>query len=1061
MYINFMDILRDIQNGIYPQVKQWRDEAEIIRDEITVLNTDANRIYDDTVTASKNSEASKRNSEAWADTDEYVPVTNTYWDENNHYFVENVINPEKFSAKHWAGQSQHLAEVEKWKAQAAQMTACSFSNQAPNEPVKVYTSNGDGTFTESEVEYVFSALHYRNDTETLTGHKRWIESQVAVQDQLIFGFQKNINHADVYKDGIRQIEGVDYTRLLKDVTFTSPLDAGQTVTVSGMEACTGSEFHTLAEQTKVLRDDAQRVAWEAEASEMTAESFVSEPVDVFVKIFTSNGDGTFSSVTTPYYSALHWSVRMNITMSHLVVVDTYHDLELVNVNEAKTVYVRGGLTVGDGKQGLFYYDASQSAINNQGTIIDGWVREYNDAMNIMWFPVIGDGTVDDTAAINNALQWDRVIFIPEGNYHITDTIMFSGHRVIADKAIFYAYQQSGIAVSLQNMRLNEGVYGDLRVKWIDTDMTQSKVSFYIDNSIGAEFSISSDGATRGIEISPNVNFVRRNIFKLKEFKNNTIGLYVNGMTNGFTVKENIFIGGIMQQDATVQGADLDSSIASFIYVRDNTAVDNKFKGQSFEVDHNDNYMLFRVFGKDTYIEPLYASISNVSNIYGFIGGEDNVLNALTTSNLKAYIRPELGYASTIDISGATGFKMIGNSNVTKLDENTNEVETNGTKASQTIENKGTGAASYYPTTDANKTAIDIFDEANIRTAFSPRSAIRTDGSSNISTVTSAYLELSNSLGGNTAILNRNQIRLFDDAANANHNEITKLGLDIYDDTDTLSLTKVSALFTKSGNAISTAIGLLGLSVKDGTDAEAKNEIDGAELNRTSTNQLASYKIDGTSVKSGLDESRVEKDKVTVTDGTDTTTILAGSVSTEDVVATNLTTDSLTVSDGTNTVHVVPTQISSTDGTDTTTVSPTEVLVKNISTENIIVTDGTDTTTVSPAIVTSKAATITDGTDSTTVLPTGVNTGTVNSSEVNVASGSDSIKLTPVKMELDDGNGTTINTIVWRGTDPGATTNGVVGDIIYNSTPTAGGKLGWVCVTTGAPATWKAFGAIDA
>lgn len=36
----------------------------------------------------------------------------------------------------------------------------------------------------------------------------------------------------------------------------------------------------------------------------------------------------------------------------------------------------------------------------------------------------------------------------------------------------------------------------------------------------------------------------------------------------------------------------------------------------------------------------------------------------------------------------------------------------------------------------------------------------------------------------------------------------------------------------------------------------------------------------------------------------------------------------------------------------------------------------------------------------------------------------------------------------------------VGDIIYNTTPTAGGFIGWVCVTAGTPGTWKTFGEIS-
>lgn len=36
-----------------------------------------------------------------------------------------------------------------------------------------------------------------------------------------------------------------------------------------------------------------------------------------------------------------------------------------------------------------------------------------------------------------------------------------------------------------------------------------------------------------------------------------------------------------------------------------------------------------------------------------------------------------------------------------------------------------------------------------------------------------------------------------------------------------------------------------------------------------------------------------------------------------------------------------------------------------------------------------------------------------------------------------------------------------GDIVYNSSPSAGGFIGWVCVVGGTPGTWKTFGAISA
>lgn len=37
---------------------------------------------------------------------------------------------------------------------------------------------------------------------------------------------------------------------------------------------------------------------------------------------------------------------------------------------------------------------------------------------------------------------------------------------------------------------------------------------------------------------------------------------------------------------------------------------------------------------------------------------------------------------------------------------------------------------------------------------------------------------------------------------------------------------------------------------------------------------------------------------------------------------------------------------------------------------------------------------------------------------------------------------------------------LLGDIVYNSSPSAGGYVGWVCTTAGSPGTWKTFGAIS-
>lgn len=52
-------------------------------------------------------------------------------------------------------------------------------------------------------------------------------------------------------------------------------------------------------------------------------------------------------------------------------------------------------------------------------------------------------------------------------------------------------------------------------------------------------------------------------------------------------------------------------------------------------------------------------------------------------------------------------------------------------------------------------------------------------------------------------------------------------------------------------------------------------------------------------------------------------------------------------------------------------------------------------------------------------------------------------------------------VVTHGTAAPAAGTWAVGDKVYNSTPVAGGTIGWVCTTAGTPGTWKTWGAIAA
>ena len=73
-----------------------------------------------------------------------------------------------------------------------------------------------------------------------------------------------------------------------------------------------------------------------------------------------------------------------VTSDQIVVaVETINDFP-ANAETGDTVIVKDM-----NRGGTFIYDATQSAVNNSGTIFDGWVRQYSGAVNVKWFGAKG------------------------------------------------------------------------------------------------------------------------------------------------------------------------------------------------------------------------------------------------------------------------------------------------------------------------------------------------------------------------------------------------------------------------------------------------------------------------------------------------------------------------------------------------------------------------------------------------------------------------------------------------------------------------------------------------
>lgn len=95
-------------------------------------------------------------------------------------------------------------------------------------------------------------------------------------------------------------------------------------------------------------------------------------------------------------------------------LESIADLSTINnPKDGLRVYVKSyfpNLAMGGG---WFVYDSSQAAVNNGGTVIDGWVRQYSGDVDVSWFGAVQDA--DASPFIESALKISKSVVI-RGNY---------------------------------------------------------------------------------------------------------------------------------------------------------------------------------------------------------------------------------------------------------------------------------------------------------------------------------------------------------------------------------------------------------------------------------------------------------------------------------------------------------------------------------------------------------------------------------------------------------------------------------------------------------------------
>ncbi len=119
----------------------------------------------------------------------------------------------------------------------------------------------------------------------------------------------------------------------------------------------------------------------------------------------------------------------------------------------KLARVLGYATAGDGGGGDFYWDSTSLDPDNSGTIFSlttggtgRWKRLYSEAINVKWFGAQGNGSGDDTTAIQRALDFTGSrdggkVYIPKGIF------MINAHEpVVTDPLATYNPYGGGLSI---------------------------------------------------------------------------------------------------------------------------------------------------------------------------------------------------------------------------------------------------------------------------------------------------------------------------------------------------------------------------------------------------------------------------------------------------------------------------------------------------------------------------------------------------------------------------------------------------------------------------------------
>ena len=148
-------------------------------------------------------------------------------------------------------------------------------------------------------------------------------------------------------------------------------------------------------------------------------------------------------------------IKLEVNGDPILIVDTVDELPK-SVNNILTAIVK------DRKRGgIFLYDSSYAHTNDGGIIFNGWRRQYEGKVSVLWFDADNNGLLDSTSAFNAAFNHKNVI-IPTGEYKVANLVICSEDCDIeAFGATIKLVDNAAIQFGVDNTQESEVQLGDI------------------------------------------------------------------------------------------------------------------------------------------------------------------------------------------------------------------------------------------------------------------------------------------------------------------------------------------------------------------------------------------------------------------------------------------------------------------------------------------------------------------------------------------------------------------------------------------------------------------------